>query len=399
MTVASVEFTILAVPVAAASFITGYFWGKRNLRSTPEMSQESPEKLMQTEKSNGHTEEQVTPSGLTLNREEIKTITDLIAILQKNISAVIEGSEKAFISLIQAVNQLGEKSRNGTREAENLAGKIYGTGDVADAENEGLIAEAFRQLRDSGNRSTNALMELKRDMQSGAESCRDVSLKLEESLTSFVKQIEDIAYQTNLLALNASIEAARAGSYGRGFTVVAHEIRRLSDVTTETVRKVEKLAREISVAINGIAARLHAYVQKIDDEQGRIEANKIHSQEKLQRITQDVFNVTHTIVGLLSGTINEINEALVTAQFQDLARQQMEHVIGGLTELRGHFENWEQQAKDADRSPSELLNVLINKYTTTIERKNHETVTGHKVGQEGTVGRVNAELGTNVELF
>ncbi|MEW6662893.1 MAG: methyl-accepting chemotaxis protein [Bacillota bacterium] len=389
-----VAFIFVALAIMTG-FVAGFLVGKRSVRPQLAANQEIQENLGGNNASAGQDEEKVALKSLALGKEEIRAITDLITILQKNMGSVLETSENAFISLIQTVNKMGEKSRNSSREAENLAQKISGTGDITGEDNDGLISEAFRQLKDSGTKSISALAELKRDMQLGADDCRDASHKLEGSLTSFVKQIEDIAYQTNLLALNAAIEAARAGSYGRGFSVVASEIRRLSDTTTETVKKIEKLAREISVAINNIAARLLGYIEEICSEQKRIEANMAYSKEKLQAVAADVLQVTHVLLDLLS---DEINNAMVNAQFQDYTRQQTEHVIAGLEDLKNYFSNWEETVKE-DGYLLQLLDSLTDKYSTMAERRNHRAVTGEVVAQEGRVGKVHTELGANVELF
>ncbi len=341
MPVASVSFAIFAF-LLTVSFITGFLVGKKSMRPQLLATWEIQKKPPETPDSVGQVEEKVEPKDLAISKEEIRVITDLITIIQKNIGSLVDGTERAFISLIETVSQMDQRNRSGSKEAKNLVGKISGTGDITGADNEGLIAEAFRHLRVSGNKSTSALTELKIDMQSGALNCQEVSSKLERNLSSFVKQIGDIAYQTNLLALNASIEAARTGSYGRGFSVVASEIRRLSDTTTETVKNVEKLAREVSVAINNIAVRLLGYIEKIGYEQVRLEANMVYSKERFQIVAQDILNVTHTLLDLLSGTINEINNAMVNAQFQDFVRQQMEHVIAALEDLKNYFSNWEE---------------------------------------------------------
>ena len=68
-------------------------------------------------------------------------------------------------------------------------------------------------------------------------------------ITNMTAKIYEISEQTNLLALNASIEAARAGEYGRGFTIVAHEMGKLSQMSSESVAGINETLNEISKSI------------------------------------------------------------------------------------------------------------------------------------------------------
>ncbi|MDF2504112.1 methyl-accepting chemotaxis protein [Clostridium sp.] len=71
-----------------------------------------------------------------------------------------------------------------------------------------------------------------------------------DEIVSFVKQVSD---QTNLLGLNAAIEAARAGEAGRGFSVVAKEIRKLSNSSSESIKKIDSVLKEIGNGVSNIS--------------------------------------------------------------------------------------------------------------------------------------------------
>lgn len=77
-----------------------------------------------------------------------------------------------------------------------------------------------------------------------------------ENTNSIVSIIQDISSQTNLLGLNASIEAARAGEYGRGFSVVAEEIRKLSVTSKESIDKIDGIIKKITDSVHSIKSNI-----------------------------------------------------------------------------------------------------------------------------------------------
>ena len=197
------------------------------------------------------------------------------AAMAEQISAATEemsASTQEVASTTADLTDRATKQAGVVRLAADDARKILGiaqalaTGAAQAAERNGALARLARAHREQLDRSTTELAKLTEEVELGAEEAELLATSSEE-IEKFITQTKAIAKQTHMLALNAAIEAARAGGEGRGFSVVAEEVRKLAGQaaqaatsTSETVQSVlarVQTARErlLRLAQGGIAAR------------------------------------------------------------------------------------------------------------------------------------------------
>ncbi|MCM0081726.1 methyl-accepting chemotaxis protein [Geomonas sp. Red32] len=141
-----------------------------------------------------------------------------------------------------------------------------------------------------------------------------------DQIGTIVGTIEEIADQTNLLALNAAIEAARAGEQGRGFAVVADEVRALAERTTRATREIGEMIKAIQQETREAVKTMESSVQQVQDGS----SNAAASGEALQHILEIITSVTE-----------QISRIATAAEEQTATTRQISHNVATLNEMAG----------------------------------------------------------------
>ena len=194
-------------------------------------------------------------------------------------------------------------------------------------------------------------------------------------LKQMAADVAGIADQTNLLALNASIEAARAGEAGRGFAVVADEVRKLSSKSGESGKRISQSIEAINAAINSAfreATNNAEYdAESVMQAESTIDSVLTGFRSAMQTLSQS----TELLRTENEGIRREVENALISLQFQDRVGQILDHVRDNIYSLpqyiNASINEYQASGKVTQVDVGRMLAELENSYAMADERNIH----------------------------
>ena len=239
-------------------------------------------------------------------------------------------------------------------------------------------------------------------MEQRARDAVDAGLRQEEirkatnHLVGMVKHVREIARSTNMLAMNATIEAARAGEAGRGFSVVASEVKALSRQSDRTARDLHEGIERLQATI---AESLETIIHKHVDEESR----------SLNRVAKTITDLTDDLEKLIchqrevlirahhesEEIARPIMELLGSIQFQDITRQQLQHLSTASALVDSHIEVLRGLLLDTSSIPEieplrTSMEDVFSRYVMASQRDSHREASGQKAVEN---------TGPMIELF
>lgn len=299
-------------------------------------------------------------AGLAL--DEMKhSLTEMIRSIAGTAEHLASASEQISTSASQQASTAGSQKDQTAQVATALQEMAATVQQVS--ENSGRAAEASRKASDTARQGGAVVEQTLVKMQLIAESVRGTAGKVEElgkrsdQIGRIVGVINDIADQTNLLALNAAIEAARAGEQGRGFAVVADEVRKLAERTTMSTKEIatmiEAVQGDTRLAVEAMEQGTRQVAEGVATTQKAGEALKeiIHmSQEVGDMVTHIATASTQQASATddINNSMNQIARLLLEsaegAQQSEKACQELSGLAFDLRKLVGNFRLPEQKS-------------------------------------------------------